>query len=379
MLHEFLATNRALLIERCRVTAAARPAPKADPHECDHGNEVFIDQLVSALTISHKAQNSPVNSKNAVREGPPNREVHESATLHGRDMLHHGYTIEQVVRNYGDVCQAVTKLAFETGAPIGADEFHAFNRCLDDAIASAVTEYAKYIVPNSEFVSDALNSRLGPLANELRSYLYSATLTVAAIRAGNVGVSGASGALLDRSLFGMRSLLDRALAEVRVTTRLPPRRQAIQLVQFFDKLKLSASFDALASGVEFTITPVADDLAVYAEPDMLAAAIGNLLSNAFRFTKAHTEVQLCATVLNDRVLINVEDRCGGLPTGAAEVLFLPSVPSDGDRSGLGLGLDISRCSIEANGGELSVRDVPGTGCIFTINLPRLTDTQARKH
>ena len=175
----------------------------------------------------------------------------------------------------------------------------------------------------------------------------------------------------------MRSLIDRALAEVRVTARSPPQREAIPLLQFFDGLKLPASFDALANEVQFKITPVDDDIVVYAEPGMLAAAIGNLLSNAFKFTRAHTDVQLSASVLNDSVLINVEDRCGGLPTGAAEALFLPAVPCDGDRSGLGLGLHISRCSIEANGGELTVRDVPGTGCIFTINLPRHTATQAR--
>lgn len=51
-------------------------------------------------------------------------------------------------------------------------------------------------------------------------------------------------------------------------------------------------------------------------------------------------------------------------------MFLPFVLSDVDRSGLGLGLSISRRSVEAYDGVLSVRDVPGTGCVFTINLPR---------
>jgi signal transduction histidine kinase len=39
---------------------------------------------------------------------------------------------------------------------------------------------------------------------------------------------------------------------------------------------------------------------------------------------------------------------------------------------LGLGLAISRKSVEADGGEINVRDVPGTGCVFTIELPRLS-------
>jgi signal transduction histidine kinase len=234
-----------------------------------------------------------------------------------------------------------------------------------------VTEYTLHGAVASELISDAVNSRLGPLANELRNYLHTATLVVAAIRVGNVGLSGATGAVLDRSLLGMRALIERALAEVRVTARVPPRPEAIKLAHFFGKLKISASFDALASGSAFTIAPVADDMAVYADPEMLAAAIGNLLQNAFRFTKRHTEVRLCAYVLNDRVLMDVEDRCGGLAPGAAAAMFLPSAPRGDDLCGSGLGLDISKRSIEANGGALTVRNVPGTGCIFTIDLPRL--------
>jgi hypothetical protein len=65
-------------------------------------------------------------------------DVGTTAALHGRDLFREGFTIEQVVRDYGDVCQAVTKLAIETGVPISVDEFRTFNRCLDNAIAGAV-------------------------------------------------------------------------------------------------------------------------------------------------------------------------------------------------------------------------------------------------
>jgi signal transduction histidine kinase len=280
-----------------------------------------------------------------------------------------GFTLEQVVRDYGDVCQAVTKLAFETGAPIGVDEFRTFNRCLDNAIAGAVTEYAKHSSDSREAVSETLNSRLGPLAHELRNYLHTAMLVVAAIKMGNVPISGATGGVLDRSLLGMRSLIDHALAEVRVTARIPPRRETIRLAKFLDNVKLTASFDALARGTPFTVTSVAEDVMVFADPEMLAASVGNLLQNAFKFTKHHSDVRLHAHVVADRVLIEVEDQCGGLPPGSVDKMFLPFVQNGGDRSGLGLGLDIARRGVEASNGVLRVRDVPGTGCVFTIDLP----------
>ena len=331
---------------------AARSGPKIPQLELAHGIPVFLDQIIDALGKNH-----PI----CAGHHRSNAQVSETATLHGRELLDQGFTLEQVVRDYGDVCQAVTKLAFETGAPIAADEFHTFNRCLDDAIAGAVTEYARHGALTSEFVSDALNSRLGPLAHELHNYLYTATLVVAAIKAGNVGISGATGAVLDRSLLGMRGLLDRALAELRVTARTPPRQEAIKLAQFFEKLKLSASFDAQARGTAFIIVPIADDIAVYAEPEMLAAALGNLLQNGFKFTGRHAEVQLRAYVSNDRVLIEVEDGCGGLAAGRRR----DNVFAFGAKYRRSIGIGIvawifQNAVLKRTGGVLTVRNVPGS-------------------
>ena len=56
--------------------------------------------------------------------------------------------------------------------------------------------------------------------------------------------------------------------------------------------------------------------------------------------------------------------------GFGGTVFTPFTQNSTDKSGLGLGLAICRRSVEANGGELRVRDVPGVGCIFTIALPR---------
>jgi signal transduction histidine kinase len=51
-------------------------------------------------------------------------------------------------------------------------------------------------------------------------------------------------------------------------------------------------------------------------------------------------------------------------------MFRPFTQSGTDRSGLGLGLSIARRGVEADGGMLTVRDIPGIGCVFTIELPR---------
>jgi len=335
---------------------------------------MFLDQLTETLVLEQESElgDDAVEDNNGRRTF--SSELGVTAALHGRDLFRGGFTIEQVVRDYGDVCQAVTNLAFETGASISVDEFRTFNRCLDDAIAGAVTEFAKHAPGSNDESLTSFNSRLAPLAHELRNYLQTATYAARAIRAGTSGIGGATASVLDRSLMAMRNLIDRSLAEVRVTAGLPPRLQPIHLAKFLREVEAAASLDARARGARFRVAPVVEDIQVIADPEMLAATVGNLLHNAFKFTIRHTEVWLRGAVCGNRVSIEVEDHCGGLPKGASEKLMLPFVQAGTDRSGLGLGLDICKRSLEAMNGELTISDLPGSECIFTIYLPGSHDT-----
>jgi hypothetical protein len=72
----------------------------------------------------------------------------------------------------------------------------------------------------------------------------------------------------------------------------------------------------------------------------------------------------------DRVLIEIEDECGGLPGGDANELFRPFEQRGADRTGVGLGLAFSRWGAEANDGRIYATDLPDRGCVFTVDLPR---------
>ena len=218
--------------------------------------------------------------------------------------------------------------------------------------------------------TQALNERLGFLAHELRNLINTATLAVTAIKAGNVGLAGATGAVLDRSLIGLRNLIDRSLADVRVTAGMPARLRRFSLLDFIAETKVAAVLEAQARGCSFAVAPVDPSLAVCADRELLSSALGNLLQNAFKYTQAGTEVLLSARAEHARILIEVEDRCGGLYDGDAKRMLTPFTQLGSERSGVGLGLSICRRSVEANDGVLRVRDAPGTGCIFTIDLPR---------
>jgi hypothetical protein len=103
---------------------------------------------------------------------------------------------------------------------------------------------------------------------------------------------------------------------------------------------------------------------------LLLSAVCNLLQNGFKFSKHRMEVTLTAYAAGARILIDVEDTCGGLPPGDTEGMFTPFAQRNADKSGVGLGLSICRRSVEANNGTVRVRDIPGAGCIFTIDLPQ---------
>jgi hypothetical protein len=212
MLHEFLTSNRTVLIDRCRVMVGSRSNPKATADELVHGIPTFIDQLIETLKVeqSSESQNNSLTVRDA--RGEVASDVGTTAALHGRYLFLRGFTIEQVVRDYGDVCQAVTNLAVETEAPISVDEFRTFNRCLDNAIAGAVTEYAKNTPASNDDNLRTSNSQLGPLARELRNHLNTAILAVTAMKSGSVGTGGATAAVLDHSLVAMRDIIDRSIA-----------------------------------------------------------------------------------------------------------------------------------------------------------------------
>ena len=350
MLHEFLTENRGELVARCKAKVVARRSPRPADPDLGHGVPLFLDQLIDTLRLERLS--SP--------------EIGKSATRHAGELLLKGFTVDQVVHDYGDVCQAVTELAHERDAPIATDEFRTLNKCLDDAIADAVTEYQRQ---RDQSLSDEHTERLGVLAHEMRNLINSASLASDALASGRIGVGGSTGAVLRRSLSGLRALVDRSLAEVRLEIGIQnPER--LDVAEFIEEVRVSAIMDSNARSILLTVEPVDEGVVVEVDRQTLAAVLANLLQNAFKFSKMGGTVTLATRVLDERVLIDVKDECGGLPPGDADDLFRPFEQRGADRSGVGLGLAICLRGVEANGGRLRVSDVPGRGCIFTVDLPK---------
>src|SRR5678815_4822787 len=201
MLYEFITLHREEIITRCRAKVATRSMPPPSEAEINHGVPLFLDQLVDML-----------------RSGGGTGDIDKSAGQHGHDLLLQGFTVSQVVHDYGDVCQTVTDLALETNAPISTEDFRTLNRCLDEAIASAVTIYTHESQQlHADRATDRDNERVGFLVHEMRNLVNTAVIAFEVLKSGNVGVRGSTGAVLNRSLTGLRDIIARSLDEVRLT------------------------------------------------------------------------------------------------------------------------------------------------------------------
>jgi len=205
--------------------------------------------------------------------------------------------------------------------------------------------------------------------HELRNLLNAATLAFEAVRSGSVGIGGSTGNLLRSSLIAMSELVTRSLAEVRLESG-TLYLERVDVARLLEEIEIAATMQARARGIQLTIEPIAAGTAVTADARILTSIVTNLVQNACKFTPPHGRVALRTLIAGDRVVIEVEDECGGLPPGKAATLFDAYAQHGRDRTGLGLGLAICLKGARAIKGDLQVRDLPGTGCIFSLDLAR---------
>jgi signal transduction histidine kinase len=315
VLYEFLIANRDEILVRSRAKLSGRKVPTPTPAELADGLPLFVEQLIAILRAAKGDR------------GAGYRDMAASAALHGGELLRLGLTVAQVVHDYGSICQSVTELADERDVAIAADDFQTLNRCLDDAIAEAVTTYEEQ---RDRTTGGSGPAQLGFLAHEMRNLLSTSMLTFDALSRGNVGVHGSTGTLLGRSLRRMRTLIDRTLAEVRLEGG-TQHSERVSIPELIEETEVVATIDLNEHDIQLSVDAGRPDVTV----------VANLVQNAFKFTRAHGHIKVRSHTTGSRVLIDVEDECGGLPPGKAEDLFRPFEQRSANKTGLGLGLSVS--------------------------------------
>jgi signal transduction histidine kinase len=356
MLYQFLIDNRARILDATREKAIGISQDKPVSAQSERGLPQFYDHLI--LELKREARGLP-------KSGGVRKHGAGSTAQHGKELSRLGYTVSQVVHGYGGLCQAITELAETAKTPISAGEFSTLNLNLDVAIADAVTGFTK-----NEKIEDVDSAkRMGFLVHELRNALAAAIVAHSMVEKGVVGTGGSTNALLKRNLNRMRDILDRSFSEVRMHNEKAVDLQTVRLLEVVEEVEATAGEDARVKGMTIAVE-VPAELQVQADRNYLISAVANLVQNGIKYSKSGEVLRVSGRETDESVVLEVEDRCGGLPKGKAAELFKPFIQKGADRSGLGLGLTISRQAVALNGGSLAVRDLPGTGCVFTITLPK---------
>lgn len=127
-------------------------------------------------------------------------------------------------------------------------------------------------------------------------------------------------------------------------------------------------------------TDIPSDLpSISADPNRLASAVENLVSNAIRYTHSGGIVSVSARMDGPEVIIQVSDTGSGVAVDEQAKIFEPFYRGDQGRrfkQGMGLGLSIANDLVKAHGGKISVESTPGKGSRFTIHLPLARPDQA---
>jgi signal transduction histidine kinase len=256
--------------------------------------------------------------------------------------------------------------AQEAAEPIDHRETEVVFDAIISGIAVAVSEYSHQ--RDAELARQA-NEHFAFIAHELRNPLSAATLAFYQLKKkGQLPSEGRTILALERGLQHTNELVEQTLQIARISSGIELRREPTTLGFLFDEIELGSIAEAESKDIELRRVLERDEQ-IHVDVRLVRSAVGNLVRNAIKYTPAGCEVELRGSIDNGRVVIEIEDRCGGLEPGKVEQAFTPFVRLDTRQSGFGLGLAIAKQAVDAHAGTIRVQNLPGKGCIFILELP----------
>lgn len=355
-LHEVLAAKRDEVILRWKAQILGTLTPETmPPLELVNHIPRFVTEIVAALR----------NDAGLSSLGPSPDES-TTAAGHGAQRLRLGFSLDSVVREYGALRESIVATAKDAGAQLTLRELQVLFDTIVTGIAQAVTEYSRQ--RDAELLRQA-NEHFAFIAHELRDPLSAATASFQLLKSkGQLPAGNRSVDAVERGLQRTRELIDQTLQIARVASGIELRRQVTTLKTLFEEAELGAASEAESKDIEIRLI-VETDEQVNLDTRLVRSALGNLVRNGVKYTSAGGVVELRGRIADGRVLMEVEDCCGGLTPGQVEQAFAPFVRLDNRQTGFGLGLAIAKQAVDAHGGSIRVQDLPGKGCIFVLEVP----------
>ena len=351
-LSQVLADRRSEILERWTRRIGREHADK----ELSRGElwdhlPLFFDEVLAALR--------------AEEGGPPTADGSGASAAHGTQRLRVGFDLAEVIREYEILTECILDEVEALGGCISTRAFRRVQALLNAGRAEAV---AAYVERRDTDLARAQSHHIAFVAHELRSPLLTAFMAASVLRKNSQLEDDYALTLLVRNLTALRELIDQVLIADRLAGHVSLTREALDLRPLLSEVVTDSRLAAERNQVQI-ILEAPDTLPLRGDRRLLRSAVSNLLGNAIKFTHESQTITVRAAQAEGRTTIEVEDGCGGLPEGEANELFEPFVQRGEDRTGFGLGLAIVKQALEAHGGRAYVRNLPGRGCVFSLELP----------
>ncbi len=322
---------------------------------------LFLREVITALREDR--------GLSAVTEQP--LEASQSAADHGEQRLRLGFSLDSVVREYGVLRDAIIATVRDAGVDITFRELQIVFDSIINGIAHAVSEYSRQ--RDAELYRQH-NEHVAFMAHELRNPLSSARMAFTLLkRAGHVPADARAALALERGLQRMQEGIDHSLNVARTASGIEVHRERTRLRALLEEVEMGATSEAQDKGVALHVE-LEQDVEVEVDVRLICSALGNLVRNAVNYSHTGGTVEIRGSVSATRIVVEVEDCCGGLPPGKVEEAFAPFVRLTSSETGFGLGLAIAKQAVDAHAGTIRVQNLPGKGCIFVLDLPLASPT-----
>ena len=315
---------------------------------------LFFDEVLAALSAEEDAGEKPAAST----------AVNASAA-HGSQRLRVGFDLTEVIREYEILTECILEEVQSVGGTMSIRQLRRVLRLVNAGRAEAVSAYGER---RDTEIARTHSQHVAFVAHELRGPLMTALLAVRELRQRVRPEDEWAVGMLTRSLTTLRDLANKVLTAERLAGGVPLSREPLDLRTLLDQVVTENRLIAEQRNIELNFC-VPETLPFSGDPRLLRSAIDNVIGNAIKFSHEGAVVAIRAASRDKQVVIEIEDACGGLPGGKTAELFEPFVQRDEDRTGFGLGLAIVKQAIEAHGGQVAVRNLPYTGCVFVLELP----------
>jgi signal transduction histidine kinase len=211
------------------------------------------------------------------------------------------------------------------------------------------------------------------LVHELRGALNVLMMGFGLIKQGAIEINPRVTVAMQHALVNMNKLIDRAMLDAKEIAESIVQQERLSTNDLMEELAAYAELVAKEKGHTFVMDNCPAEAFILVDRVIITQAMINLIQNAFKFTRPASYVTLSCSHSPEceSVTLSVTDQCYGLAVDDNVSQIKKFEQRHDDKSGLGIGVHITKGGIEAQGGELVITDHGEAGCTFAIKLPRV--------